>query len=129
MRRGGALASRLGDGCRDALSCSRRSFCVLSARPEPTTERREHERWVEEGRGAVARLAALAEWDAQLLRREPLETAEWADPAANGRGAGTEGGKRRAAALSRRRCADGFVGVLTGNGATWHSCLRCSSSA
>jgi hypothetical protein len=44
--------------------------------PEPTADRREHELWAEERRGAVVLLAALAEWDASLCRRAALE-AEW----------------------------------------------------
>jgi hypothetical protein len=44
---------------------------------EPTTDRRDHELWVEERRGAVVLLAAFAEWDASLCRRAAVEAAEW----------------------------------------------------
>src|SRR5215211_1429135 len=40
---------------------------------EPSTDRRDHELWAEERRGAVTLLAALAECDASLWRRAALE--------------------------------------------------------
>jgi hypothetical protein len=46
--------------------------------PEPTYAR-EHALWVEERRGAVVLLAALAHWNASLCRRAAFDADHW-DP-------------------------------------------------
>jgi hypothetical protein len=52
---------------------------ILELGPEPANAR-EHELWVEERRGAVVMLSALADYDAELLRR--AATDDFVSPAA-----------------------------------------------
>ena len=51
-----------------------------AAAPNPA-DPHDRELWAEERRGAVVLLAALAEWDARLLRQAALELGELTDPA------------------------------------------------
>jgi hypothetical protein len=46
---------------------------VAELGPVPA-KRREHELWVEERHGAIVLLAALADWDAALLKRAARNT-------------------------------------------------------
>jgi hypothetical protein len=52
---------------------------ILELGPEPANPR-ERELWIEERRGTVVLLSALADYDAELLRR--AATDDWVSPAA-----------------------------------------------